>query len=88
MSANQVTIYTTQWCPYCVRAKALLNQKGVCYTEISVDGDSKLREQMAERAGSASVPQIWVGDIHIGGCDDMLALDREGRLDSLIAGEY
>ncbi len=84
MSNAEVTVYTTQWCPYCVRAKALLNHKNVRFTEISVDGDHKLRQQMAARAGRTSVPQIWIGDIHVGGCDDLFALERQGRLDPLL----
>jgi len=84
MSAPEVTMYTTRWCPFCVRAKALLNRKGVEFTEISVDGDHRLRQQMAERAGRTSVPQIWIGDLHIGGCDELHAFERQGRLDAML----
>ena len=59
---NAVVIYTTRWCPFCVRAKALLDQKGVSYQEIPVDGEPVARQQMAERAGQTSVPQIWIGE--------------------------
>ena len=79
-----VVIYTTRWCPFCVRAKALLDQKGVSYQEIPVDGDPAIRQQMAERAGRTSVPQIWIGDLHIGGCDELHAFERQGRLDAML----
>lgn len=86
MSKPEVTIYTTRWCPFCIRAKSLLNGKGVNFNEIPVDGDRKLRDKMAAKAGRTSVPQIWIGDTHVGGCDELYALDRQGRLDSLLAG--
>ncbi|MHA3886001.1 glutaredoxin 3 [Stutzerimonas degradans] len=79
-----VVIYTTAWCPYCLRAKALLNSKNVAYEEISVDGNPTLRAEMASKAGRTSVPQIWIGERHIGGCDDLVALERAGRLDPLL----
>ncbi len=82
MSTPVITIYTTRWCPFCVRAKALLNHKGVTYNEIAVDGDHKARQEMAARAGRTSVPQIWIDDYHVGGCDELFALDRQGGLDS------
>ena len=81
-----VEIYTTAYCPYCVRAKALLEHKGTEYTEIKVDGDSQLRAQMTERAnGGYTVPQIFINQQHIGGCDDMMALEARGQLDALLA---
>ena len=86
MSQPEITIYTTRWCPFCVRAKALLNHKGLAFTEIAVDGDPKSRQEMAARAGRTSVPQIWIGDQHIGGCDELHALERRGQLDTLING--
>lgn len=77
----QVEIYTTMICPYCHRAKKLLDAKGVDYTEIDVMTDSKLRTQMRERAGGrTSVPQIFINGQHVGGCDDLYALDRQGQL--------
>lgn len=80
-----VEVYTTQFCPYCVRAKALLDHKNVEYTEIKVDGQPELRSQMRERAsGGNSVPQIFIDAKHIGGCDDMMALERMGHLDALL----
>ena len=81
-----VEIYTTTFCPYCVRAKSLLEQKGAEFTEIKVDGDSQLRQQMTERAnGGYTVPQIFINQQHIGGCDDMMALEARGQLDALLA---
>ncbi|MBO3278263.1 glutaredoxin 3 [Pseudomonas schmalbachii] len=80
-----VLIYTTQWCPFCIRAKSLLEQKGVAYEEIPVDGNPALRAEMAGKAGRTSVPQIWIGDIHVGGCDDLYALERAGKLDTLLS---
>ena len=81
-----VTIYTTAWCPYCSAAKSLLKGKGVAFTEIDVERTAGARASMIERArGRTSVPQIFVGDTHVGGCDDLYALDRAGRLDPLLA---
>jgi len=81
-----IEIYTKAFCPYCSRAKALLEAKGVQYREISVDFGGKLREQMIQRArGRTTVPQIFIREHHIGGCDDLFALDRAGRLDDLIS---
>ena len=80
-----IEIYTTRICPYCVRAKRLLDKKGVAYREIDVSADSDLRDAMVARAGGRqSVPQIFVGDHHVGGCDDLYALDGAGMLDSLL----
>ena len=82
----QVTIYTKPYCPYCVRAVELLENKGVGFTEIEAGFDPTLRQEMIGRAGGrATYPQIFVGDQHIGGCDDMMALERDGRLDTLLA---
>lgn len=81
-----VEIYTWQTCPFCIRAKLLLKWKGVDYTEYKIDGNEAARAQMAERAnGRRSVPQIFVNNRHIGGCDDLYALDRQGQLDPLLA---
>jgi glutaredoxin 3 len=80
-----VEIYTTQTCPYCVAAKALLKKKGVTYTEIDVGADPALRVAMTERAGRRSVPQIFIGGTHVGGCDDLHALDHDGKLDPMLA---
>ncbi|MEC4804457.1 MAG: glutaredoxin 3 [Jaaginema sp. PMC 1079.18] len=81
-----VEIYTWQLCPYCIRAKLLLWWKGVDFTEYKIDGNEAARSKMAERAnGGRSVPQIFVNDRHIGGCDDLYALDGRGELDPLLA---
>lgn len=80
-----VELYTWQLCPFCLRAKFLLWTKGVDYTEYKIDGDEAARQQMSERAGGRrSVPQIFIDDRHIGGFDDMEALDRQGGLDPLL----
>jgi glutaredoxin 3 len=82
-----VTIYTTPFCGYCHAAKRLLASKGVAFTEIDVSAAPDLRAQMVRRAGGRmTVPQIFVGESHVGGCDDLHALDRAGRLDPLLAG--
>lgn len=81
-----VTIYTTQVCPYCVKAKALLNKKGAKFTEIDVGQDEAVREAMIAKAGGRrTVPQIFIGETHVGGCDDLYALEGEGKLDALLA---
>ena len=82
----KVEIYTWRTCPFCVRAKALLDRKGVSFNEISVDGDEPARDAMADRGnGRRSVPQIFINDRHIGGCDELYALERAGDLDALLA---
>ncbi len=86
MSEPRITLYTTDWCPYCERAKALLKRKGLGFREIDVERDPKVREEMVARSGRRSVPQIFVGDTHVGGCDELLALDRAGALESLVNG--
>ena len=77
---KDVIIYTTKTCPYCYKAKSLLKSLDVSYQEVSVDFNSKLRAEMASRAGKNSVPQIWFGEEHIGGCDDLLELHTAGNL--------
>jgi glutaredoxin 3 len=85
--ATNVEIYTWSRCPFCIRAKALLDRKGVEYTEYCIDGDEDARDKMSQRAnGRKSVPQIFIDDRHIGGCDDIHALDASGKLDLLLAG--
>lgn len=81
---NKVTIYTTQYCPYCVHAKQLLEQKGAKYDELRVDNDPKLRQIMTTKSNSRTVPQIWIGDTHVGGCDELFALERSNKLDKLL----
>ena len=80
----QVTIYTKPYCPYCIRAVSLLEKKGVEFTEIEAAFDPEKRAEMMQRSGRATFPQIFIGGQHIGGCDDMLALEREGKLDPLL----
>jgi len=81
-----ITIYTKSWCPYCSAAKDLLQRKGVPFEEIEITGRSDLREEMIERAdGRTTVPQIFIGERHVGGCDDLYALDARGGLDPLLA---
>lgn len=81
-----VTIYTREGCGYCVRAKALLNRKGAAFTEIDAGSDPALKAEMVQRSGRTTFPQIFLGATHVGGCDDLYALDAEGRLDGLLAG--
>jgi glutaredoxin 3 len=82
---TKIEIYTWTTCPYCIRAKALLNKKGVQYREYCIDGDNKARELMSVRAnGRRSVPQIFINDQHIGGCDDIHNLEAKGQLDVLL----
>ena len=84
MNKAKITIYTTPYCPYCHAAKALLNRKGAAFEEIDVQ-DPVLRQQMMLRAnGRRTVPQIFIGETHVGGSDDIHELDRRGRLDSLL----
>ncbi len=82
----KVTIYTTPLCPYCTMAKRLLTTKAVAFDEIDVSRDWALRDALvAKTGGRTSVPQIWIGDRHVGGSDDLHALDRSGQLDALLA---
>lgn len=82
-----VTIYTRMMCGYCAAAKRLLDRKGVAYTEHDASFSPELRQEMIQRAnGRATFPQIFVGDVHVGGCDDLHALDAAGRLDALLNG--
>lgn len=81
---NNITIYTTAWCPYCIRAKMLLDNKGAEYTEIRVDQDPAKRQEMMELSKQRTVPQIFIGETHVGGCDDMFALEHQGKLDPLL----
>jgi glutaredoxin 3 len=81
-----IEVYTTPYCPYCISAKELLRRKGAEFTEINVAGNRDLREHMVERAGGRmTVPQIFIGNTHVGGCDDLYALDDAGGLDPLLA---
>ena len=79
-----VTMYTTSWCPYCSRARALLERKGVSFEDIDIDEAPEKRTEMQNRSGRRSVPQIFIGDHHVGGCDDLHALEQAGKLDALL----
>lgn len=84
--AAKVEIYTWSACPFCIRAKSLLKRKGVDFTEYNIDGDEAARDKMAQRAnGRRSLPQIFIDNVHVGGCDDIYALDARGQLDNLLA---
>lgn len=90
MSKKQadITIYLTQFCPYCVRAKSLLNAKGVTYNEIDVGAEPDLRAEMVQKSnGITSVPQIFIGATHVGGCDDLFAMESAGKLDAMLFPE-
>ena len=83
---SKIKIYTTPICPYCVRAKSLLKKKGVSFDEIDVFMDSGARDEMESKSnGRRTVPQIFIGDTHVGGCDDLYALESAGKLDPLLA---
>ena len=83
--AATVEIYTWRACPFCIRAKGLLDRKGVTYTEFAIDGDEAARDAMAAKSGGRrSVPQVFINGQHVGGCDDLHALERSGRLDALL----
>ena len=84
MSDPKVVMYTTGWCPYCTRAKQLLDRKGVDFEEIDVDARPEARKEMTARSGRSSVPQIFIGATHVGGCDDLHELEASGRLDTLL----
>jgi glutaredoxin 3 len=81
---SSVVLYTTRWCPFCVQARALLDQKGVDYRNVDVGAEPERREEMRRLAGRNSVPQIWIGDHHVGGCDELMMLERAGRLDAML----
>jgi glutaredoxin 3 len=81
-----VVMYTTGWCPYCARARKLLTAKGVTFEEFDVEAMPEKRAEMQSRSGRRTVPQIFVGETHVGGCDDLYALDQDGKLDGLLAG--
>lgn len=84
----QVEIYTTSWCPYCMRARALLQRRGVAFTDFDIEEEPQRRREMITRAGGrTSVPQIFINGEHIGGSDELAALDRAGRLDEKLARE-
>ena len=80
----KIIIYSSEHCPYCVRAKDLLTRKGVTYEEIRIDLDPLAKEKMMELTGRRTVPQIFIGDLHVGGCDDLYALESKGELTALL----
>ena len=84
MSQSTVTIYLTNWCPYCRRAKGLLADKNIPWEEINIDADPALRQEMVARSNRKTVPQIFIGDQHVGGCDELFALEATGELDRLL----
>ena len=86
MSQPVVTMYVTNWCPYCRRAKNLLTEKSVTFSEINIDDEPEFREAMIARSGRRTVPQIFIGEKHVGGCDDLFALEESGELDRLTRG--
>lgn len=86
MSQPAVTVYVSDWCPYCRRAKDLLARKSLTFDEINVDDEPKFREEMIARSRRGTVPQIFIGEKHVGGCDDLFALEESGELDRLIQG--
>ena len=79
-----VTIYTKSWCPYCSAAKELLTRKNVAFTEFEITGKADLKDEMVKRSGRATVPQIFIGETHVGGCDDLYSLDQSGTLDAML----
>ena len=83
-NAQAVTVYSTDTCPYCMMAKQLLSSKGISPVEISINHDRALLEEMMARSGRRTVPQIFIGDLHVGGYDDLLALERQGKLEPLL----
>lgn len=87
MSQPEIVMYVSGWCPYCQRARGLLAKKGLVFSEINVDDDAKFREEMMARSGRRTVPQIFIGGRHVGGCDDLFTLDGSGELDHLTQGD-
>lgn len=85
-TANRIVMYSTRYCPYCIRARGLFGAKGWEFHEIAVDMSPEKRAEMTARAGRHTVPQIWIGDKHVGGCDDLFRLDVTGQLESLVMG--
>jgi len=84
MAQPEITVYYSPFCPYCTWAKQLLDGKGVEYSLINVNDDAMIRQEMEDRSGRNTVPQIFIGDVHVGGFDDLSALDRQGGLDPLL----
>ena len=90
VSAEQsqpIVMYTTKFCPYCIRARGLLESKGWDYQDISVDADQGLRSEMRKKSGQHTVPQIWIGEQHVGGCDELFRLEGGNQLEAMVMGE-
>lgn len=81
---TKVKMYSSAWCPFCIQAKRLLDSKNIAYDDISVDGKPQVRAKMMQESGRHTVPQIWINDQHIGGCDDLFHLERQHKLDVLL----
>ncbi|HTD10916.1 MAG TPA: glutaredoxin 3 [Steroidobacteraceae bacterium] len=86
MPAPKVVMYSTEWCPYCARARSLLEKKGVAFEEIDIDADPQARADMISKGGGDTVPQIFIGETHVGGSDELYALESAGSLDSMLTG--
>jgi glutaredoxin 3 len=86
MPLPAVVMYSKSWCPYCERARALLTRKGVAFHVIDIEAQPERRQEMIQRSGRRTVPQIFIGDLHVGGSDDLHELDSAGMLDKLLAG--
>jgi len=84
MTMKKITIYTTSICPYCVRAKALFDRKGLTYEEINVEEQQERDKMVIKAGGRRTVPQIFIGSVHVGGCDDLYALEKEGKLAGIL----
>ena len=84
--SKDIIIYTSSYCPYCIRARALLASKGWVYEDIAVDSDDRLRLEMMQKSGRATVPQIWIRGKHIGGCDELFALEMNKQLEAMVEG--
>lgn len=82
---SQITLYSNSWCPFCRKAKMLLDHKNAPYNEINIDAVTGARQEMIQRSGRTSVPQIFINEQHIGGCDDLFSLEQQGKLDQLLA---
>ena len=85
-TSQPIVMYTTRFCPYCIRARGLLESKGWDYQDIPVDADQGLRSEMAQKSGQHTVPQIWIGDQHVGGCEELFRLEDGNRLDTMVLG--
>jgi len=86
-TAQSIVMYSTRFCPYCMRARSLLQSKGWDYEDIPVDGDQARRSEMMQKSGRHTVPQIWIGDQHIGGCDELFRLEAGNQLEPMVMGE-